>query len=138
MNHRVFVSLIASALLVGGCIGGATGLKGEIKDDGITLAADHAGSNVRLELHNAGTKPCDLVVAVTNLAVDALPVVDKQVVITMGDGPGIVRPITTYEEAPRYVLTHIEPGQTFSGEVALEGAPTDGSERVLLCNNLGD
>ena len=65
-------------------------------------------------------------------------VVDKQVVITNSDGTGIVRPITTYEEAPPYVLKHIEPGATFSGEVALEGAPKDGSERVLFCNSLGD
>jgi hypothetical protein len=138
MKHRVFVPLIASALLVGGCIGGSTGMKGEIRDDGIALAADHAGSNVRFELHNAGAKSCDLVVALTTLAVDALPVVDKRVAITNGDGPGIVRPITTYEEAPPYILKHIGPGETFSGEVALEGAPKDGSQRVLFCNDLGD
>lgn len=138
MNRGNYVPLIASAFLIGGCIGGSTGMKGEIRDDGVTLAADHAGAAVRFELHNAGTKSCDLVVALTTLAADALPVVDRQVVITNSDGTGIVRPITTYEEAPPYVLKHIEPGETFSGEVALEGAPKDGSERVLFCNNLGD
>jgi hypothetical protein len=138
MNHRAFVPLLASALLVGGCIGGSTGMKGEIRDDGITLAADHAGSAVRFELHNAGAKSCDLVVALTTLAANALPVADRQVVITNSDGTGIVQPITTYEETPPYVLKHIEPGATYSGEVALEGAPKDGSERVLFCNNLGD
>ncbi len=138
MNHRVLVPAIASALLVGACIGGSTGLKGEIRDDGITLAADHAGAAVRLELHNAGAKSCDLVVALTTLAANALPVVDKQVVITNSDGTGIVRPIMTYVEAPPWVLKHIEPGATFSGEVALDSTPKDGSERVLFCNSLGD
>lgn len=136
MNVRI-VPLIATALLAVGCIGGATSLKGEIKDNSITLAADHAGSNVRLELRNTGTKSCDLVVALTSLPVDALPVVDKQVVITDGDGPGIVRPVKTYEDAPPFTLGHIEPGSTFSYEVALDSTPRS-EERVLFCNGLGD
>ena len=119
------------------CIGGATSLKGDIKDDGITLATDHAGSNVRFELHNVGTKPCDLVVALTSLSMNALPVKDGQVVITDGDGPGIVRPITTYENAPPYTLGRVEPGAVFQAEVALEGAPKT-EDRVLLCNGVGD
>jgi hypothetical protein len=131
------VRLIVTALLAAGCIGGATSLKGEIRDDGITLAADHVGSNVRLELRNTGTKSCDLVVALTSLPVDALPVLDAQVVITDGDGPGIVRPVKTYEEAPPFTIGHIEPGSTFSYEVALDSTPRS-EERVLFCNSLGD
>jgi len=137
MNARIVPLIIAIALVTAGCIGGATSLKGEIRDDGITLAADHAGSNVRFELRNTGTKSCDLVVALSSLPVDALPVVDKQVVITNSDGPGIVRPIGTYVETPPWVLGHIEPGSTFSYEVALDSTPKS-DERVLFCNALGD
>jgi hypothetical protein len=135
MNARV-VPLFVTAILAAGCIGGPTSLKGEIKDDGITLAADHAGSNVLLELRNTGTKSCDLVVAQTSLPADALPVVDKQVVITNGDGPGLVRPIMSYP-APPYTIGHIEPGSTFSYDVALDSTPKS-EERVLFCNGLGD
>jgi hypothetical protein len=100
--------------------------------------ADRADRADRAELVARTALLAELVVGLTTLAVDALPVVDKRVAITNGDGPGIVRPITTYEETPPYIPKHIGPGETFSSEVALEGAPKDGSERVLFCNNLGD
>jgi hypothetical protein len=128
---------MAVLMLVTACVGGATSMKGEIKDDGITLAADHAGSNVRFELQNVGTAPCDLVVGLTSLPLNALPVKDGRVVIVDSDGPGIVRPITTYENAPPYTLGRVEPGSAFQAEVALEGAPpTD--DRVVFCNGVGD
>ena len=128
---------VATLVLLAGCIGGTSTVKGEIRDDGIALATDHASSNVRFELHNSGTAPCDLVVALTSLPKDALPVKDGQVVIVESDSPGVVRPITTYENAPSYVLAHIAPGADLQVEIALEGAPkTD--DRVLLCNGVGD
>ena len=127
----------ATLVLLGACLGGAVTVSGDIKDDGIALATQRAGANVQIELRNIGTKPCDLVVALTSLTVAALPLKDGQVVIVDGDGPGIVRPITTYEYAPTFILGRIEPGAVFHAEVALEGAPkTD--DRVILCNGVGD
>jgi hypothetical protein len=134
---RIVPAAVATLTLVAACLGAATGIKGEIKDDGITLATDHAGSSVRFELHNVGTTPCDLVVALTSLPIDALPVKDGQVVITDSDGPGIVRPITTYEDVPPFTFGRVEPGAVFHAEVALESAPlTD--DRVIFCNGIGD
>jgi hypothetical protein len=134
---RVVLVLGATSLLMAACIGGATSIKGDIEDDGITLGTDHGGSSVRFELHNVGTMPCDLVVALTSLPMDALPVKDGQVVIVNSDGPGIVRPITTYENAPPFTLGRVEPGAVFQAEVALEGGPKT-EDRVLLCNGVGD
>lgn len=134
---RVVPVAVVTLMLVAACLGAATNLKGEIKDDRISLATDHAGSSVRFELHNVGRTPCDLVVALTSLPIDALPVKDGQVVIVDGDGPGIVRPITTYESAPTFTLGRIEPGAVFQAEVALEGAPKT-EDRVLLCNGVGE
>lgn len=134
---RVLPLALAIGLLVGGCIGGASTVKGDVRDGGIALETDHAGSAVRFELHNVGTMPCDLVVALTSLPATALPVKDGRVVIVDGDGPGIVRPITTYENAPPFTLGRIEPGAVFTAEVALEGAPS-AEDRVLFCNGDGD
>jgi hypothetical protein len=134
---RIAPALVAALVVAAGCIGGSSAIKGDIRDDGITLAADHAGSNVRFELHNSGTTACDLAIALTSLPMDALPVKDGRVVIVDGESPGIVRPITTYESAPPYTLGRVEAGADFRAEIALEGAPkTD--DRVLLCNGVGD
>ena len=127
----------AALVLAAGCIGGASAIKGVIRDDGITLESDHAGSNVRFELHNSGKTACDLVVALTSLPIAALPVKEGRVVIVDGDGPGIVRPITTYENAPPYTLGRVEPGADFSAEIALDSTPK-AEDRVLLCNGVGD
>ena len=80
---------------------------------------------------------CDIVLVLTSLKADALPVKDGQVVITEGDGPGIVRPDGTYETQPPYTLGRVLPGADFSQEIAMEGAPKV-EDRVLLCNGVGD
>ena len=129
--------LFAAVVVATGCIGGASAIKGEIRDDKIVLATDHAGSVVRFELHNSGTVACDIVLVLTSLKADALPVNDGKVVITEGDGPGIVRPDGTYETQPPYTLAHVLPGADFSQEIALESAPKV-EDRVLLCNGVGD
>ena len=136
-GSRILAIASATIILAGGCIGGASAVKGVIRDDGITLETDHAGSNVRFELHNSGTMACDLVVAVTSLPITALPLKDGRVVIVIGDGPGIVKPITTYENAPPYTLGRVEPGADFSVEIALESTPQS-EDRVLFCNGVGD
>lgn len=137
ITSRLVAVALAALVLDAGCFGGAAAVKGEIADDGITLATDHAGSSVRFELHNSGTTACDLVVALTSLPINALPVKDGRVVIVDGDSPGIVRPITTYETVPPYTLARVEPGADFRAEIALEGAPKT-EDRVLLCNGVGD
>lgn len=105
---RVLPVAVATLMLVAACA--ATPIKGEIRDDGITLATDHAGSSVRFDLHNVGTTPCDLVVGLTSLPVAALPVKDGHVVIDESGAPGTVRPITTYESAPTFTLGRVEAG----------------------------
>ena len=134
---RIVPAGFAALVLAAGCIGGSSAIKGEIKDDGITLETDHGGSNVKFELHNSGTTACDLVIALTSLPMNALPVKDGRVDIVDGAGPGIVRPIGTYANEPPWVIGHVEPGADLRMEIALEGAPkTD--DRILLCNGVGD
>jgi hypothetical protein len=134
---RMVPAAVVALILAAGCIGGSHTIKGEIKDDGIVLETDHGGSNVKFDLHNSGTTACDLVIALTSLPIGALPVKDGRVVIVDGDGPGIVRPVTTYETEPPYLLGRVEPGADFQAEIALEGAPqTD--DRIILCNGDGD
>lgn len=125
----------AALVLVAGCLGGATTVKGEIRDDAITLATDHAGSNVRLSLHNAGTVPCELIVVLGSMPANALPVKSGQVVIDDSGAPGTVR--FPYGGGTTGFLQRIQPGETYETEIALEGAPkTD--ERIVLCNAAGD
>lgn len=134
---RLLPTLAAGLFVAAGCIGGSSAIKGEIRDDRIILATDHAGSAVRFELHNSGTLACDIVLVLTELKADALPVKDGLVVIAEGDGPGHVRPDGTYETQPPYTLGHVLPGADFSQEIAMEGAPK-ADDRVLLCNGVGD
>jgi hypothetical protein len=114
---RVLPVAVATLMLVAACA--ETPIKGEIRDDGITLATDHAGPSVRFDLHNVGTTPCDLV--------------DGHVVIDESGAPGTVRPITTYESAPTFTLGRVEAAAVFQSEVALEGTPKT-EDRVILCN----
>jgi hypothetical protein len=132
---RVLPVAVATLLLVAACA--AKPIKGEIRDDGITLATDHAGSSVRFDLHNVGTTPCDLVGGLTSLPVAALPVKDDHVVLDESGAPGTVRPITTYESAPTFTLGRVKPGAVFQSEVALEGTSKT-EDRVILCNGVGD
>ncbi|MEO8571078.1 MAG: hypothetical protein ABI553_05195 [Chloroflexota bacterium] len=92
---------------------------------------------MRFELHNSGTLACDIVLVLTSLSADALPVKDGQVVIADGDGPGHVRPDLTYENDAPYTLGRVAPGADFSQEIAMEGAPKV-DDRVILCNGVGD
>jgi len=120
---------IAALLLVSAC--GSATIKGEIKDDGITLAADHAGPNVRLELHNVGTTPCDVIVILTDLPANALPVKDGRVVIDESGSGGLVRSAND-----TVGMGHALPGTVFQLDLAMDAAPTSG-ERVVLCNFTG-
>jgi len=133
-HRRGLIAALATLLIVAGCVGAATAVTGEIKDDGIILITDHAGSSVRLELLNVGTTPCDLTPVLTTLSPDALPVQDGQVVIDSSGAPGTVQMAMG---GPAGYLKRVMPGETYKVEIALEGAPkTD--ERIILCNGAGD
>jgi hypothetical protein len=133
-NRRGIVAILATAMLVSGCLGAATTMKGEIDDDKIILASDHAGSAIRLQLHNAGTDPCEFTAVVTTLAPDALPVKDGQVVIDSSGAPNAVEMLMG---GPAGSLKRVMPGENYDIELALEGAPRTG-ERIMLCNGPGD
>lgn len=133
----IVLAFLAAALLVGGCLGSAVTVKGEIRDDGITLERGAAPPQVRYDLRNVGRLPCDVVVAYTSLAPDELPVRDGRVVLTEGGGPDAVSPDLTYESPPDYILGRVDPGESGSWEVALERLPATG-ERMILCNAVGD
>jgi hypothetical protein len=133
-RHRCgVVAILATATLVSGCLGAATTMKGEIGDDRITLASDHAGSAIRLQLHNAGTEPCEFTAVVTALAPDALPVKDGQVVI----GSGAPNTVGMLMGGPAGSLRRVMPGGDYEIELALQGAPKSG-ERIMLCNGPTD
>lgn len=53
--ETIRVSSVAAACLVPLSACGAASIKGEIIDDRITLATDHAEPDVRLDLHNVGS-----------------------------------------------------------------------------------
>lgn len=133
-HRRGLIAALATLLIVADCVGAATAVTGDIKDDGIILITDHAGSSVRLVLHNVGTTPCDLTPVLTSLSPDALPVQDGQVVIDGSGAPGTVQ--MAMGGAAGY-LKRVMPGEAYEVEIALEGAPkTD--ERIILCNGAGD
>ncbi len=133
--RRGLIAALATVLIVAGCVGAVTEVvTGEIKDDGISLITDHAGSSIRLKLHNVGRTPCDLTAVVTSLSPDALPVQDDQVVIDSSGAPGSVQMAMG---GPAGYLKRVMPGENYEVEIALEGAPkTD--ERIILCNGAGD
>jgi hypothetical protein len=128
---RTCLSLVIGVALVVSACGPST-ITGEIRDDAIAIPVDHAGVSVRLELRNVGTLPCDLIVGLTTLPADALPVVDGQVVITRDGSPGGVRP-QDGGEFPGSVA----PGELQAFDLALEGTPRT-EDRVIFCNGPGE
>lgn len=134
-SARIVLAASAALVVAAGCLGGSTTVTGEIKDDGIALATDHAGSNVKFHLTNVGTVPCDLIVVVGTIAPDALPLKDGQVVIDDSGAPGTVA--FPYGGGTTGYLHRIQPGDTFETEVALEGPPKT-NERIVLCNGVGE
>jgi hypothetical protein len=130
-KRRTCLSLITGVAVVVSACAPST-IKGEIRDDAIVIPVDHAGASVLLELRNAGTRPCDLIVGLTTLSADALPVVDGQVVITRDGSPGGVRPQDGGE-----LPGSVAPGALQSLDLALEGTPST-EDRVIFCNGVGE
>ena len=95
------------------------------------LSADHGGQSVRLEFHNLGTMPCDLVIVLTSLPADALPVKDGRVDVPE-DGSGPVRNMSGGE-----FPDELQPGAAQTVDLGLESIPAT-DDRVVLCNGAGD
>jgi hypothetical protein len=115
-------------------------ITGEIQDHAIVLSSPIGDPIIELELHNVGTKTCNLVVALTSMPMDSLPVKNGQVLIDAAGVPGALEPEDGGQVgAPpdTYTLARVQPGGTFKREQALESAPTAG-DRIILCNGVGD
>ncbi len=106
-------------------------ITGKIDDRAITLTSDHGGQTVRLELHNIGTTPCDLVIVLTSLPAGALPVKDGRVDVPE-DGSGPVRNMSGGE-----FPDELQPGAAQTVDLGLESIPAT-DDRVVLCNGVGD
>jgi hypothetical protein len=75
------LGLFVSAVLAAMWLSESGTVTGDIRDTAIILSPDHAGTVVNLELRNVGSEPCDLIVVLTSLPVDALPVESGRVVV---------------------------------------------------------
>jgi hypothetical protein len=142
------LGVLALAVAAAFWVSRSSTVTGEIRDTAIVLSADHAGAVVNLELRNVGSEPCDLIVVLTSLRVDALPVESGRVVVydTRGgveigpDGsmpaglPMVGRPdqingVTATLGQP------VRPGDVARFQVAFDGTPrTD--NRVVFCNGV--
>lgn len=114
-------------------------VNGEISDTALVLSPDHAGAVVNFELRNVGSEPCDLVVVLTSLPADALPVERGRVdtyngtAIEMGPNGSLPTGVpimgTGREQS-------VGPGDVARLQVAFESTPrTD--NLVVLCNGEG-
>ena len=142
------LGVLALALAAFFWLGRTWTVTGEIRDTAIVLSPDHAGPVVNFELHNVGSEPCDLIVVLTSLPVDALPVDGGRVVtydgnaIQMGPDGGLPTgvPIVGYLGQVNKVTAtgsqSVQPGDVARLQVAFEGTPrTD--NLVILCNGAG-
>lgn len=122
---------------------------GEIRDTAIVLSPDHAGAIVNLELRNVGSEPCDLIVVLTSLPVDALPVESGRVVVydtgagvavgpdgSMPPGLPMVGRPTQINGVTATLGQPVRPGDVARFQVAFVSTPrTD--NRVIFCNGAG-
>jgi len=116
----------------------ANPITGEIKDDTITLAVDHAGQSVWLELRNVGTKPCDIFPGLTSLPVGALPTKAGRVVIDPSHtGPIVPMDVGITLNGELAMVGTIRPNDVALMQLGLDGTPKT-EERVILCNGVGD
>jgi hypothetical protein len=126
----------------------STNVTGEIRDDAIVLSAAAAGNVVNFELRNAGSQPCQLIVVLTPLAIDALPSQDARVVtydgtaVQMGPdgqppaGVPVVGFPTQINGATASFGQSVQSGEIARFQLAFDRTPrTD--ERVVLCNGTG-
>lgn len=146
----VGLGVLALAFAAVSWVNRSSTVTGEIRDTAIVLSADHAGAIVNLELRNAGREPCNLIIVLTSLPVDALPMESGRVVVydgsavemgpdgkgppgvpMVGGGAGQIKGVAaTLGQA-------IRPGDVGRFQVAFDGTPqTD--DLVILCNGEGE
>ena len=142
------LGVLAVAVAAGWWVTRTWTVTGEIRDTAIVLSPDHAGTVVNLELRNVGSEPCDLIVVLTSLPVDALPV-DNGYVVTYDGGaveigpdgnppPGLpmVGHPTQINGVTATLGQPVRPGDVARFQVAFDGTPrTD--NRVVFCNGVG-
>jgi hypothetical protein len=119
-------------------------ITGEIRDTAIILSPDHAGTVVNLELRNVGSEPCDLIVVLTSLPVEALPVENGEVVTYdarggVGMAPAGLPMVGSPDQINDVAATlgqPVRPGDVARLQVAFDETPrTD--NRVVFCNGAG-
>ena len=123
---------------------------GEIRDTAIVLSPDHAGAVVNFALRNVGSEACDLIVVLTSLPVDALPVVGGRVVVydTLGGvevGPDgslptglpIVGYVGPSDKVTATLGQSVRPGDVARLQVAFFGGTPRADNLVILCNGAG-
>ena len=142
------LGVLALAFAVAWWVSRTWTVTGEIRDTAIVLSPDHAGTVVNFELRNVGSEPCDLIVVLTSLAVDALPVDSGRVVtydggaVQMGPDGSLPTgvPIVGYVGPGNKVTAtlgqSVQPGDVARFQVPFDSTPrTD--NRVILCNGAG-
>lgn len=101
---------------------------GEIDDAQIRVDLPAAPRNVWFELNNVGSLPCDLVVIVTEVAADSLPIANDQVNF---DGLGAGSAIDFVDSA-------VQPGTLARWQEQLDPSIDAPAVRIIVCNNPGD
>lgn len=129
-RRRWAPAVICALLAIAGCASPSTPVTGQITDQSITLSAASAQANTWFELTNTGANPCDLVVIVTQLPPDQLPIVNGMVQL---DALGAGTVVDSVDSA-------VQPGTLARWQ---EQLPTDPGSvvsgvRIILCNGPGD
>jgi hypothetical protein len=127
--HYVATAFTAAAIAIASCGPSGTAVAGQIDDAEIRVDAAIAAKNSTFEFTNVGANPCDLVVIVTDLAADALPLSAGQVDL---DALGGRSNVDSVDSA-------VQPGSVARWTEQLPAeAGGDLGVRVILCNGLGD
>jgi hypothetical protein len=143
------LGVLAVAVAAGWWVTRTWTVTGEIRDTAIVLSPDHAGTVVNFELRNVGSEACDLIVVLTSLAVDALPVDSGRVVtydggaVQMGPDGSLPTgvPIVGYVGPGNKVTAtlgqSVQPGDVARLQVAFFGGTPRADNLVILCNGAG-
>jgi hypothetical protein len=132
------VAFVALALAIPGLAACSTPITvvGEIDDNRISVNNSIPPPDIWVELHNVGSKPCQLAVVLASVDPGAIPVEGGQGVI---DGNTVVDILEVAEidgEAATERPVVVDPGETVRVQIAFEEAVEQ--DRVILCNGPGD
>ena len=141
-GRSAWVWLAAALVALIGC--DAPTIRGEIDDAEIRLEREQSPASIWLELANVGTQPCELVVLLSPLPADALPVDEGRVVTSLSGAADAIIPIESYVELDGAPLVRdaggaaiIRPGDRVRVQVGFKGTP-DVGVLVIVCNGPGD